>query len=223
MRFATVNMQRLFYQKCVQSYKVWNDKRTTYIVVHSAHFCSGTLDVPVFPTIGNHESFPVNMFPSMAETGKYNPSWLYAGIATFYSHWITGREQRHTMANGGYYQALARPGLRIVSVNTNFCNSLNFFLLLNFDDPSSHLHWIYSVLWRAEAAGEKVFIIGHIPPGSTDCYSKHPGASPNPPAATYSSNFFSVRSVVPRVQPSRPPLPRHHCRSVLRAHALRRV
>ncbi len=129
-------------------------------------------DIPVFPTIGNHEAFPVNMFPGMDEAGKYNPSWLYSGLTTFFQHWITGEEQRHTMMNGGYYQALVRPGLRLVSINTNYCNSLNFFLLLNFDDPSNHLHWIYSVLHQAEQKGEKVLVIGHIPPGSSDCFSE---------------------------------------------------
>ena len=40
-------------------------------------------------------------------------------------------------------QVQLRPGLRLVSLNTNFCNNFNFWLLLNFKDPSNHLHWLY--------------------------------------------------------------------------------
>ena len=67
---------------------------------------------------------------------------------------------------------MVRPGLRLISVNTNFCNNFNFFLLLGFDDPSGHLHWIYSTLKSAEEKGERVYVIGHIPPGTHSCYSK---------------------------------------------------
>ena len=76
------------------------------------------------------------------------------------------------MRQGGYFHTLIRPGLRLVSINTNFCNNLNFWLLLNFDDPSEHLHWLYAVLLKAERRGEAVYIIGHIPPGIEDCFSE---------------------------------------------------
>ena len=65
-----------------------------------------------------------------------------------------------------------RPGLRLLSVNTNFCNNFNFWLMLNFDDPGRHLHWIYGEVKRAEEEGDKVYIIGHIPPGVASCFGE---------------------------------------------------
>ena len=59
-----------------------------------------------------------------------------------------------------------------MSINTNFCNNLNFFLVLNFNDPSNGLHWIYNVLHESEKRNEAVFIIGHTAPGKLDCFSK---------------------------------------------------
>ena len=62
-----------------------------------------------------------------------------------------------------------RPHLRVISINTNFCNNLNFWLLLNFADPHYHLHWLYKQLHKAEMNKEKVYLLGHIPPGSDSC------------------------------------------------------
>ena len=46
---------------------------------------------------------------------------------------------------------------------------MNFWLLINFEDPHKHLHWLYNQLLKAEFRKEKVFIIGHIAPGLQDC------------------------------------------------------
>ena len=46
---------------------------------------------------------------------------------------------------------------------------MNFWLLINFEDPHKHLHWLYNQLLKAEFRKEKVFIIGHIAPGLKDC------------------------------------------------------
>ena len=59
--------------------------------------------VPVFPSIGNHESVPVNEFPEINSTMKFNPNWLYNGLADIYKTWLPGRGQQHTLRNGGYY------------------------------------------------------------------------------------------------------------------------
>ena len=63
----------------------------------------------------------------------------------------------------GYYSTLARPGLRLVVLNTNFCHGENFFLFLDFSDPADQLAWLAATLLRSEAAGERVHILGHHP------------------------------------------------------------
>uniref|UniRef100_A0A7M4FFU7 Cyclic nucleotide gated channel subunit alpha 4 n=1 Tax=Crocodylus porosus TaxID=8502 RepID=A0A7M4FFU7_CROPO len=64
----------------------------------------------------------------------------------------------------GFYTLRIRPGLRLVSLNMNFCSDANFWLLINSTDPAGQLQWLVGILAGAEAAGEKVHIIGHIPP-----------------------------------------------------------
>ena len=54
---------------------------------------------------GNHESFPVNMFPDQDDDvpSKYDPSWLYNKLADLYLHWLPDPVQQKTLRDSGYY------------------------------------------------------------------------------------------------------------------------
>ena len=67
---------------------------------------------------------------------------------------------------------MANEKLKIISINANFCNNFNFWLLLNFNDPHDHLHWFYHQLHKAETKKQKVFVLGHIAPGTHSCLGK---------------------------------------------------
>ena len=43
------------------------------------------------------------------------------------------------------------------------------WLLINNTDPGGQLRWLVEQLTKAEESGDKVHIIGHIPPGLGDC------------------------------------------------------
>lgn len=120
--------------------------------------------IPVYPAVGNHESTPVNSFPPPYIHGNQSSSWLYEAMADVWEDWLT-KEALSTLRKGGFYTQLVRPGLRIVSLNMNFCSRENFWLMINSTDPADELQWLISVLQAAEDSKEKVHIIGHIPPG----------------------------------------------------------
>ncbi|XP_044521775.1 sphingomyelin phosphodiesterase [Gracilinanus agilis] len=120
--------------------------------------------VPVYPAVGNHESTPVNSFPPPYIHGNHSSSWLYDAMATAWESWLP-RRALHTLRNGGFYSLWPRPGLRLISLNMNFCSRENFWLLINSTDPAGQLQWLVRELQAAEDRGEKVHIIGHIPPG----------------------------------------------------------
>ncbi|XP_043928971.1 sphingomyelin phosphodiesterase [Protopterus annectens] len=120
--------------------------------------------IPVYPAIGNHESTPVNSFPPPYIHGNQSSSWLYDAMADAWENWLT-TEALSTLRKGGFYTQLVRPGLRLVSLNMNFCSRENFWLMINATDPAGELQWLISVLQAAEESKEKVHIIGHIPPG----------------------------------------------------------
>lgn len=158
-----------------------------------------SLNIPVYPAIGyifsfsnkvffnqkirNHEGAPVNDFP------VDKTSWLYGPLSQRYSRWLS-TEAQNTFAINGFYSQLVEPGkiiflfisrisfskikkksigLRVISLNDNFCNNLNFWIYLNETDPANMLQWTINTLQLAEDNQEKVFILAHIPTGINDC------------------------------------------------------
>lgn len=57
---------------------------------------------------------------------------------------------------GGFYTVEIQPGLRVVSLNMNFCARENFWLMVNSTDPANQLQWLVHILQASEDKGEKV-------------------------------------------------------------------
>lgn len=156
----------------IPPHDIWNNTRdeAAYLlhavskIIHK-HFGH----IPIFPALGNHESSPVNSFPMPEIKGNDSISWLYNEVVRAWSPWLPG--SRSTLGLGAYYSVPVYLGFRIISINMNYCNTLNWWLLLNSTDPANELHWLVTELQMAEDRGEKVHIIGHIPPGEPDCLS----------------------------------------------------
>lgn len=123
---------------------------------------------PIFPALGNHESSPVNSFPPHNIDGGQSISWLYDALAESWGSWLP-EDALETVRKGAYYTVTPFPGFRIISLNMNACNNMNWWLYLNTTDPDHQLAWLITVLQNSEDAQEKVHIIGHIPPGEDDC------------------------------------------------------
>lgn len=159
--------------------------------------------VQVFPAMGNHERAPANLyeqakilrilykicgssqlngfflirFPTIEQDSTM--SMFYNDIDTLWRRWLPSNVSS-TVKHAAYYSALVRPSFRIISLNMNACSNLNFWLLRNSTDPYGQLQWLIVELQAAEMAHEKVHIIGHIPPGSTDCLK------------TWSRNYYEI-------------------------------
>ena len=111
---------------------------------------------PLYPTLGNHESSPANVFaPPEITDPELSTSWLYNEADVQWSKWLP-TDTSSTIRYGGYYTALVRPGLRIVSMNMNYCYTFNYWTVYNSQDPASSLIWLNQLLENAELAGEKV-------------------------------------------------------------------
>lgn len=108
-----------------------------------------------------------------------NMSYLYDRLATEWSRWLP-QSAINTVRVAGCYSVLVRPGLRIISINGNYCSRNNFFLMLNSTDPLGQLAWFIEELEGAEARGEKVHVLNHIPPGQPDCMK------------TWSRNYYDI-------------------------------
>lgn len=62
-----------------------------------------------------------------------------------------------------------RSNMRVICINTNYCARLNPWSLYNPVDPANQLKWLSDELHKAEKVGDKVHIIGHIPPDNREC------------------------------------------------------
>ncbi|XP_035688596.1 sphingomyelin phosphodiesterase-like isoform X2 [Branchiostoma floridae] len=155
----------------IPPHNIWNQSRSDQL--NALNIVSDMilkyLKIPIYPSLGNHESAPVNSFPPPFVSGKDSISWLYDALAETWTHW-TPVSTKSNIERGAFYSVLVRPGLRLISINTNYCYNLNWWLLLNTTDPAGQLQWLTQQLQQAEDKGEKVHIIGHIPPG-IDCLS----------------------------------------------------
>ncbi|XP_022691550.1 sphingomyelin phosphodiesterase-like [Varroa jacobsoni] len=130
----------------------------------------------IYPTIGNHESVPPNMFTKSTTVGKGEAAprflkktqRLYDFLWESWKQWLPA-EAEQTFRKSGYYSAKPLPGLRVISLNTNYCYYFNFWLLLDSRDPAGQLVWLDKELAESEKLGEAVHIIGHVPPSLADC------------------------------------------------------
>ncbi|KAF8932259.1 Metallo-dependent phosphatase-like protein [Dissophora ornata] len=126
------------------------------------------LSSKIYPTVGNHEAGPVNLFPTPASGGSN--AWLYSSLADNWSRWLP-TDAVNSVKNYGAYTVSPYPGFRIISLNNNFCYTMNFYLYGNTKeyDPFGEINWLITQLQAAEDAGERVWIIGHVGPSQTDC------------------------------------------------------
>ena len=148
------------------AHDIWNQSRSTqeYLLKNLTSLLLKYFpDTPIFPALGNHESYPVNSFPPDYVKGYNGESWLYGWLGNVWAPWLN-EDALASVKKSGYYTALIKPGLRIVSLNMNYCNNQNYWMLLKPRDPNGELQWLVNTLYQAELNGELVQIIGHIPP-----------------------------------------------------------
>lgn len=159
----------------LQPHDVWKQDTSKAIRTYHAIFrkiFDYLPDTKIYPTLGNHEMVPVDSFsPSNLLTiaREDSPEWLYKALHTYWSRWLPNDTAR-TITKDGFYSVEVRKGLRLISLNTNFCHNKNFWLYINSTDPGNQLKWLIHELQVSELAHESVHIIGHIPPGCGDCF-----------------------------------------------------
>lgn len=133
----------------------------------------------VYGTAGNHESSPTNSYPPTTDDGINGSQWLYDLLSSAWSRWIGPRGEATAKEFGAYsttYDSSAGR-LRVISISTNMYYAQNYWLYEEpmQKDPSGQLAWLVGELDVAERAGERVYIIGHMPMGSRDAF--HDGSN----------------------------------------------
>lgn len=120
----------------------------------------------VYPIIGNHEGYPTNLFSAehLEYTTPFVENWkrLWEPAANF---------SLNDVQESGSFSILLRPGLRLVTFNTNYMYTFNWYNVLN-DRSNKEVDEMRDFVTRslsdARAQNEKVLLIGHHPPGGAD-------------------------------------------------------
>ena len=138
-------------------------------------------NVPVYPTLGNHDSLPeaFNTPNSFAPTNAF--SWNYELLSSMWQqdHWINSTEASYAATHYGAYAHTTNEGLRIISLNTDFWYTGNPFNYFNYTNPdnSGILQWVAQQLQACEDLGQRAWVIGHVLSGYDGS-----NALPNPSA-----------------------------------------
>ncbi|KAF2166977.1 hypothetical protein M409DRAFT_54735 [Zasmidium cellare ATCC 36951] len=128
------------------------------------------LPMPVYGTLGNHEAVPCNSFPHQEIEDAISSQWVYDIVSKKWRTWIGNNNARIADRYGAYSYLVPQTKLRVISINTNLFYAFNFWVFekeMTFD-PDNQFAWLVSELQAAEDAGERVYIIGHMPPGRHD-------------------------------------------------------
>ncbi|XP_039973142.1 acid sphingomyelinase-like phosphodiesterase 3b isoform X2 [Xiphias gladius] len=125
----------------------------------------------VYSALGNHDYHPKSQFPA-------GPNHIYNKTAEMWRDWLDPESQA-TFKNGGYYteKLLSRTGFRMLVLNTNLYYDQNK-LTQGMDDPAGQFSWADHVLTEAANNKERVYIIGHVPPGFFEKKRRKPWFTP---------------------------------------------
>ncbi|CAL5866360.1 uncharacterized protein PFLUO_LOCUS568 [Penicillium psychrofluorescens] len=128
------------------------------------HYITG----PVFAALGNHDTSPANIDSPHSLPGRLGEqqSWNYHHIAGLWQHegWIDRETVEEADTHYGGYSIKTHYGLRIISFNTDLWYASNYLNFINTTNPdnSGIFAWMIDELQKAEDAGERVWLIGHV-------------------------------------------------------------
>lgn len=127
--------------------------------------------VPVYPALGNHESAPSSLFVRNTTT-KINQQWVFDAVSKGWEPTIgAAAAQQAARLSGSYALNVPDTKLKIISINTVYWYKTNFWLYdsdTQQPDPNGIIEFAVRELQAAEDAGQRVWIIGHMPPNRHD-------------------------------------------------------
>ncbi|XP_033496416.1 acid sphingomyelinase-like phosphodiesterase 3b [Epinephelus lanceolatus] len=135
------------------------EEAVLHIISNLTHIINQVFpETKVYSTLGNHDYHPKSQLPAA-------PNYIYNRTAEMWQDWLEP-QSRETFIKGGYYteKLLNRAGFRMLVLNTNLYYDQNK-VTQDTEDPAGQFSWADRVLTEAANNKEKVYIIGHVPPG----------------------------------------------------------
>ncbi|KAL0491659.1 sphingomyelin phosphodiesterase A [Acrasis kona] len=167
-----INPEFVFYGGDSPSHADWEYSKEYNLkymnVLHDTMRESLGSSILLLSAIGNHDTYPIDQFDAGPRF-----SWYMEPFAQQMSFWLP-KQVTNQMKIAGHYNHLIRPGLRALVINTQYADVLNFYNYKNSSnpDPGALVSTTRQWLSEAEQAGEKVLLLGHIPPQATEPWNK---------------------------------------------------
>ncbi|KAK3680633.1 Metallo-dependent phosphatase-like protein [Podospora appendiculata] len=125
---------------------------------------------PIYAALGNHDTSPDNLDVAHAIDGNgplgQQLSWNYEHISKLWQHygWIDSATQAQASLHYAAYSVLHPLGVRIITLNTDLYYKNNLYSYLHAADPdfSGMFSFLIKELQKAEDAGQRVWIVGHV-------------------------------------------------------------
>jgi len=157
-----VNIDFIYYTGDLPPHNIWNQSRSDQLYsINTINQLLATLfpNKTFYSAVGNHEagiflcyfSFKIFFFFFyQAPCGMYptpnirsdNISWLYQALADNWINLGLPSDTRDSILYGAFYTTIVRSGLRVISLNMNYCTDHNLWLLINSTDPLNQLQWV---------------------------------------------------------------------------------
>nr|XP_019948311.1 PREDICTED: acid sphingomyelinase-like phosphodiesterase 3b isoform X1 [Paralichthys olivaceus] len=139
--------------------KYLDEKKVLHIISRLTHIIKQVFPhTKVYSALGNHDYHQKNQLPTFSNN-------IYNQTAEMWQDWLDP-ESQETFRKGGYYteRLLNRTGFRMLVLNTNLYYDQNKETV-GMEDPADQFNWADRILTEAANNKEKVYIIGHVPPG----------------------------------------------------------
>lgn len=124
----------------------------------------------VVPILGNHDYYPKNQLPP-------GESQLQTKVAGLWKEWfdkLNNDTYASFASSGRYVTDIEGTNVSIMALNTLIWYKNNNSTVLNdtADDPDGQFAWADEQLHEMVGKGRKVYLIGHIPPGTFERYQQ---------------------------------------------------
>lgn len=134
-------------------------------------------DIPIFPTLGNHDTFPYGQLAPQKLGNTTLNSTVYHWNDELMSElwtsngWLDESEKDEIKLHYSAFSTTTERGLKVISLNSNCYYQKNLYSYVNMEaEPDLFGQWEFLIdeLVESEKNGQRVWILSHIPSGDTD-------------------------------------------------------
>lgn len=126
--------------------------------------------IPVYPVLGNHDSYPYGELAQEGYGFSNKFSWNAELMADIYENygWLNSTTSQYARTHYTGFAVDTDLGLKVISLNSNCFYLKNHYCYWNATNPDSFGQWEFLIneLVASEAKDQRVWIIAHIPPAT---------------------------------------------------------